>query len=46
MSVQDYDTTDGWLLTADYWFKKNNKRLAPSACLFFISRQLSDISRQ
>jgi hypothetical protein len=46
MFVQDCDTTDGWLLTPDYWFKINDMRLAPSAGLFFISRQLSDISRQ
>jgi len=46
MSVQDCDRTDDWLLTTDYWRQINNKRLATSACVFVLSRQLSVISRQ
>jgi hypothetical protein len=34
------------LLTADGWVKINNKRLAHSAGIFFLSRQLSVTSRQ
>ena len=46
MCAHSRDTTDSWLLAADHWFKINNKRLAPGGGLFFISRQLSVISRQ
>src|SRR5262252_3343644 len=46
MSVQDCDITDDWPLTADHRVKINNERLAQSACVFFLSRQLSVICRQ
>jgi len=45
-SVQDCDITDDWPLTADHRVKMNNERLAQSACVFFLSRQLSVICRQ
>jgi len=46
MSVQDCDLTGDRPLTADQRVKINNERLAQSACVFFLSRQLSVICGQ